>query len=116
MMEKKEKAQADFMEKATSAMPKWAWGALGTFIGIALTLQLTGYNSSLNRVIEAYVKRIEKSADNLEASAAKFDAIVKRMDTAEGRITAVERDIDALKKHQSVIDSKYHKGVKNEGL
>jgi exonuclease VII small subunit len=111
-----EKFESDFMAKATSAMPKWAWGILGSFIGIALTLQVTGYNGSLNRVIEAYVKRIEKSADNLEASAAKFDAIVKRMDSVEGRMTAAEQDIAALKKHQSNIDSKYHKGAKNEGL
>jgi hypothetical protein len=97
-----------FADKATNAMPKWAWGFLGTFIGVALTLQLTGYNGSLNRVIEAYVKRIEKSADNLEASAAKFDVIIKRLDDNDVQVRNLKVRVDAIERENKAIHKTYH--------
>ena len=36
-----------FADTALKAMPKWAWGALGTFIGVVLTLQFTGFEAQL---------------------------------------------------------------------
>lgn len=99
----------DFSEKAINSMPKWAWGFLGTFIGVALTMQITGYNGSLNRVIEAHVKRIEKTADNLEQSTSRLDLIIKRIEGVESRVTVLESEFKLLKNHQTITDNKYHK-------
>lgn len=98
-----------FSEKAINSMPRWAWGFLGTFIGIALTMQITGYNGSLNRVIEAHVKRIERTADNLEQSTLKLDSIVRRIEGVEGRLTVLETELKIIKSHQFETDRKYHK-------
>jgi exonuclease VII small subunit len=98
-----------FSDRAINSMPRWAWGFLGTFIGIALTMQITGYNGSLNRVIEAHVKRIERTADNLEQSTSKLDSIVRRIEGVEGRLTVLETELKIIKAHQSETDRKYHK-------
>ena len=98
-----------FSDRAINSMPRWAWGFLGTFIGIALTMQITGYNGSLNRVIEAHVKRIERTADNLEQSTLKLDSIVRRIEGVEGRLTVLETELKIIKSHQFETDKKYHK-------
>jgi hypothetical protein len=98
---------ANFAERATNSMPKWAWGFLGTFIGVALTLQLTGYNGSLNRVIEAYVKRIERSADNLEITAQKFDVIIRRLDDSDAKLKSLNNRVDAIEKENHAIHKSY---------
>lgn len=109
-MQKKE--TQEFVSKATNAIPKWAWGVLGTFIGIMMTLQVTGYNGSLNRVIEAYVKRIEKSADTLDASAGKMADVLARLDRADNRLNALDSRVTTIEKHQAEIDRTFHKPAK----
>jgi flagellin-like hook-associated protein FlgL len=98
-----------FSDRAINSMPRWAWGFLGTFIGIALTMQITGYNGSLNRIIEAHVKRIERTADNLEQSTSKLDSIVRRIEGVEGRLTVLETELKEIKSRQFETDKKYHK-------
>jgi flagellin-like hook-associated protein FlgL len=103
------KTESTFTDKAVNSMPRWAWGFLGTFIGIALTMQITGYNGSLNRIIEAHVKRIERTADNLEQSTSKLDSIVRRIEGVEGRLTVLETELKEIKSRQFETDKKYHK-------
>ena len=105
------KKDIDFKDKAINSMPKFVWGFLGTFIGVALTLQLTGYNSSINRILEAQVKSIEKSSDSLEKTTVNLNSIIRRIENVEARTTNNERDILAIKQHQAEVDSKFHKSL-----
>ena len=75
-MQKKE-AQ-EFATKLTDAIPRWAWGVFGVFFGFMMTLQITGYNGPLSRVIEAYVKNIEAGAVAIDASASKMTSVLAR--------------------------------------
>jgi hypothetical protein len=91
----------NFAAKALNAIPSWALGFLGLFMGVILTLQITGYNGALIRVVEASTKRYEASATSLEASAQRFEQIVIRINSLETRVTALE--INAAR-----TDQKYH--------
>ena len=91
-----------FATKALNAIPSWALGFLGLFMGVILTLQITGYNGALIRVVEASTKRYEASAASLEDSAKRFEHIAARVSSLETRVTALE--INAAR-----IDQQYHK-------
>jgi predicted Zn-dependent protease with MMP-like domain len=105
------KKDSNFKDKAINSMPKFVWGFLGTFIGVALTLQMTGYNGSINRILEAYVKSIEKSADSLEKTTANLISVISRIENVEIRTTNNERDILMLKQHQAEVDAKFHRSL-----
>jgi trehalose-6-phosphatase len=94
--------QEGFAAKALNAIPSWALGFLGLFMGVILTLQITGYNGALIRVVEASTKRYEASAASLEDSAKRFEQIAARVTSLETRVTALE--INAAR-----IDQQYHK-------
>jgi hypothetical protein len=96
------KEPAGFSEKLVNAIPRWAWGTLGIFFGVIMTLQITGYNSSLNRVIEAQVKRMERSVGSLEVVSLGLSKIAAQVSDLESRVTALES-------HSKFIDSKFHK-------
>jgi hypothetical protein len=100
MSETKE-LQEGFATKALNAIPPWALGALGLFMGVILTLQITGYNGAAIRLVEATVKRYEASAASLETSAGRLEAIASRINSLETRVTALE--INAAR-----VDQKYH--------
>jgi trehalose-6-phosphatase len=93
--------QDGFATKALNAIPPWALGALGLFMGVILTLQITGYNGAIVRIVEASTKRYEASAASLETSAKSFELIASRLSSLETRVTALE--INAAR-----TDAKYH--------
>jgi trehalose-6-phosphatase len=93
--------QEGFAAKALNAIPPWALGALGLFMGVILTLQITGYNGAIVRIVEASTKRYEASAASLETSAKSFELIVSRVSSLETRVTALE--LNAAR-----VDQKYH--------
>jgi hypothetical protein len=100
MSETKE-LQDSFATKALNAIPPWALGFLGLFMGVILTLQITGYNGALIRVVEASTKRYEASAASLETSAQRLEQIATRLNSLDARVTALE--INAQR-----VDAKYH--------
>jgi hypothetical protein len=93
--------QEGFAAKALNAIPPWALGFLGLFMGVILTLQITGYNSALIRIVEASTKRYEASASSIETSAQRLELIVSRVSSLETRVTALE--LNAAR-----VDQKYH--------
>jgi hypothetical protein len=93
--------QDGFATKALNAIPAWALGALGLFMGVILTLQITGYNGAAIRLVEATVKRYEASAASIETSAGRLEAIASRLNSLETRVTALELNAQR-------IDQKYH--------
>jgi hypothetical protein len=93
--------QEGFAPKALNAIPAWALGFLGLCMGVILTLQITGYNGALIRVVEATTKRYEASASSLETSAQRFEQIASRVNSLETRVTALE--VNAAR-----TDMKYH--------
>ena len=102
MTDENKSLQEGFATKALNAIPPWALGFLGLFMGVILTLQITGYNGALIRVVEASTKRYEASAASLEDSAKRFEQIAARVSSLETRVTALE--INAAR-----IDQQYHK-------
>ena len=102
-----------FADTALKAMPKWAWGALGTFIGVVLTLQFTGYNASLNRVIEAHVKRIEASVSSIDDSGKRLANLITAIEQHDKSIQVLTARVDKIEAKQTATDEKYHKqGIK----
>lgn len=101
MTEENKPLQEGFATKALNAIPPWALGFLGLFMGVILTLQITGYNGALIRVVEASTKRYEASAASLEDSAKRFEMIASRVTSLESRVTALEISV-------ARTDQKYH--------
>ena len=101
--------QDGFATKALDAIPKWALGTLGLFMGTVLTLQISGYNSAAIRVIEANVKKYEASATSLEYSAARLAQIASRLDGVDKEIITLKSRVQTLELHADSIDAKYHK-------
>jgi hypothetical protein len=98
---------SSFADKALSSIPRPVMGLFGVLFGLVLFLIFGGFQSSLNRIVNAYASRIERSVDSLELVVSKIntttlrvDAVEKRVDSIDVRLRAVEIENDRI--HQNL--------------
>ena len=105
-----EEQSKSFVDKVLNSIPPVAMGFFAIVLGLFMVLQATGYNQSANRVIEAYTKRIERSAASLESSAVVLEAVAKQVEGHEVRIKALEEGLVRTNKHAADMDVQFHRG------
>lgn len=89
---------SSFADAALQAIPRPVLGVFGILFGLIIFLIFGGFNSSLNRVVNAYASRIERSVESLER-------VVIRLDTQDARITELDKRLTIVEQE----NKRFHK-------
>jgi len=89
----KKQTQAEFENKAMSAMPRWAWAFCAILMAISLSVRQMGLDisSPLNRIMTAHAVRIEKTAGQGLGMQGELKDLEQQVEEYEERIKELER-------------------------
>lgn len=88
----KKQNQAEFENKAMSAMPRWAWAFCAILMAISLSVRQMGLDisSPLNRIMTAHAVRIEKTAGQGRGMEEEFEDLEQKLGRYEKRLRELE--------------------------
>lgn len=92
------------VQRAIDKTPSWVWAFCGGMITLSVcvvfVLQVGGFSSPLQRIMNAKATEIERAAESITASA-------KAMEIAVSDVDQLKRDVTDLKVRMDKVD-KYH--------
>lgn len=92
------------VHRAVDKTPSWVWAFCGGMVTLSVcvvfVLQVGGFSSPLQRIMNAKATSIERAAESITASA-------KSMETVARDVENLKDDVDALEKRMDAVD-KYH--------
>jgi hypothetical protein len=95
---KESTSSSSFADAALQAIPRPVLGVFGILFGLIIFLIFGGFNSSLNRVVNAYASRIERSVESLER-------VVIRLDSQDAKILELDKRLLVVEQE----NKRYHK-------
>ncbi len=88
------------IEKAIERTPSWVWAFCGGMVTLSVcivfVLQVGGFSSPLQRIMNAKAASIERAAESISASAKTIEDVINDVNALKDHVDKLEKRVDNI--------------------